>query len=118
MIRRLSVKAFKGLREFAIEPQNVNLLIGANGTGKTNFADLILFIALICQRGLNSALEEFGGLGNIRTRQPGKGTPFKFQIEFTLGEDRSRHKGSPVWICPGASQWGKSNRGALGRHRL
>ena len=61
MIRRLSVRAFKGLREFTIEPQNVNLLIGANGTGKTNFADLIVFLSLICQRGLNGALEELGG---------------------------------------------------------
>lgn len=90
MIRKLGVRAFKGLREFTIEPQNVNLLIGANGTGKTNFADLILFLSLICQRGLSSALEELGGLASVRTRQPGKGTPFKLQIEFSLDEDRPR----------------------------
>ena len=57
MIRELSARNFKGLREFSIKPQNVNLLIGANGTGKTNFTDLIYFLSLICQRGLNSALE-------------------------------------------------------------
>jgi ABC-type uncharacterized transport system ATPase subunit len=40
MITQLNVRAFKGLREFSIAPRRVNLLIGANGTGKTNFADL------------------------------------------------------------------------------
>jgi predicted ATPase len=90
MILRLSAKAFKGLRDFTIEPLNVNLLIGANGTGKTNFADLILFLSLLCQRGLTSALDELGGLANVRTRQPGKGTAYKFQIKLSLAEDRSR----------------------------
>ncbi len=91
MITRLDVRAFKGLREFSITPQRVNLLIGANGTGKTNFTDLIAFIASLCPRGLSATIEEeFGGLERVRTRQPGAGTPFKLRIEFQLGEDPSR----------------------------
>jgi predicted ATPase len=91
MITRLDVRAFKGLREFSITPQRVNLLIGANGTGKTNFTDLIAFIASLCPRGLSATIEEdFSGLERVRTRQPGAGTPFKLRIEFQLGEDPSR----------------------------
>ena len=90
MITQLNVRAFKGLHEFNIKPQRVNLLIGANGTGKTNFTDLVAFIASLCPRGLAAAIEEFGGLERVRTRQPGAGTPFKFRIEFRLGEDLSR----------------------------
>lgn len=102
MIQELNARNFKGLREFTIEPQSVNLLIGANGTGKTNFTDLILFLSLICQRGLNSALEELGGLASVRTR-PGRPASYRQQdsrthapqhttleIKFRLGEDRSR----------------------------
>ena len=91
MITRLRVRRFKGLREFDIRPLRVNLLIGANGTGKTNFADLIAFIASLCPKGLSATIEEdFGGLTRVRTRQPGAGTPYKLQIEVWLGEDRSR----------------------------
>jgi predicted ATPase len=90
MLTQLTVSAFKGLRRFSIKPQRVNLLIGANGTGKTNFADLIAFIASLGPQGLASTIQNFGDLAQIRTRQAGSNTPYKFQIEFQLGEDRSR----------------------------
>jgi len=90
MIKRLQVRAFKGLREFDIRPGRVNLLIGANGTGKTNFTDLIEFISKLCPLGLLGALEKFGGLAQVRTRLPGAGTPYKFKIALTLGEDPHR----------------------------
>jgi predicted ATPase len=89
MITKLTVRAFKGLREFSIEPRRINLLIGANGTGKTNFADLVDFIARLSRRGLSETVAEFGGLPRVRTRKL-KGPPYKFKIEFWLGEDQSR----------------------------
>ncbi|MGD9101593.1 MAG: AAA family ATPase, partial [Anaerolineae bacterium] len=90
MINRLSVRAFKGLREFSIMPGRVNLLIGANGTGKTNFADLVAFIARLCPLGLFRTVESFDGLSQVRTRQPGAGTPYKLKIAVQLGRDPLR----------------------------
>lgn len=90
MLTQFSARAFKGLRSFSIAPQAVNLLIGANGTGKTNFADLIAFVVAVCQRGLSAAIENAGGLEHMRTRQPSAGTPYRFRIELRLGEDVSR----------------------------
>lgn len=90
MITNLNVRAFKGLREFDISPKRVNLLMGANGTGKTNYTDLIAFIASLCPRGLLATMEDAGGLHQVRTRQPGAGTPFKFRVDLELGKDPSR----------------------------
>ncbi len=90
MITKLGARAFKGLREFNIAPQRVNVLLGANGTGKSNFADLIAFMSKIPVRGLVSAMDDFGGLPQVRTRQPGVGTPYKLQLDLNLSEDRSR----------------------------
>ncbi len=90
MIAQFSVRAFKGLRQFTISPQRMNLLIGANGTGKTNFTDLVAFVAALCQRGLSAAVENAGGLAQVRTRRPGVGTPYRMRIELRLGEDASR----------------------------
>lgn len=90
MIRRLRVRAFKGLREFSIDPDRVNLLIGANGTGKTNFADLVSFISLLPVLGLPATVDKFDGLDQVRTRQPRAGRPYRLEIEIHLGPDRSR----------------------------
>jgi predicted ATPase len=90
LLTQLSVSAFKGLRQFTIAPQRVNLVIGANGTGKTNFADLMAFIASLGSQGLISTIQSFGDLAQVRTRQPGKGAPYKLQLEIQLSEDRSR----------------------------
>lgn len=90
MIARLKVRAFKSLRDFDVAPRRVNLLIGANGTGKTNFTDLIAFIASLCPKGLTATVEGLSGLDHVRTRQSGAGPSYKLQIDLTLGEDQSR----------------------------
>jgi predicted ATPase len=90
MIKRLTVRAFKSLRSFDIYPQKINLLIGANGTGKTNFADLISFLAGVCRRGLSETIADLGGLPQIRTRSI-RGAPYKLLIKIQIGEDRPRN---------------------------
>ncbi|WP_129673426.1 AAA family ATPase [Candidatus Chloroploca sp. Khr17] len=88
MITRLTGRGFKGLREFDIQPSKINVLIGANGTGKTNFADLIDFFSLIARRGLVEAFGEYGGLEQVRTRTPRGAFTMRFRLE--LGEDKDR----------------------------
>jgi predicted ATPase len=90
MIAKLRVRAFKGLREFNIDPDRVNLLIGANGTGKTNFADLVSFVSLLPVLGLPATIDKFDGLDQVRTRQPRAGRPYRLEVEIHLNEDRSR----------------------------
>lgn len=90
MINQLTVRAFKGLREFDIQPGRVNLLIGANGTGKTNFADLVDLIARLCPLGLLRAMQSFGGLSQVRTQQPRAGMPYKLKVAVRLGNDPLR----------------------------
>jgi predicted ATPase len=90
MITKLNVRAYKGLKEFAIEPKNVNLLIGANGTGKTNFADLIEFISLTCRMGLSEAFDRQGGLDEVRTKLPGVGRKLSLHCSLALGPDPNR----------------------------
>lgn len=90
MIEQLSASAFKSLRSITLEPKNVNLLIGANGTGKTNFADLIEFISLACRFGLEEAFNKRGGLDEVRTMQPSVGKRPRFSIDVRLGADPHR----------------------------
>ncbi len=89
MITKLSVKGFKSFRDFVIQPGHMNLVIGANGTGKSNLADLVRFIARISKDGLRTTINNMGGESSVRTRTT-TGAPLKFRIEFDLGQDISR----------------------------
>ncbi len=89
MITDLNIKGFKSFRDFAIQPGHIDLVIGANGTGKSNLADLVRFIARIPRDGLKSAINNMGGENSIRTRTA-SGAPIKFHLEFELGQDTSR----------------------------
>ncbi len=90
MIVNLEASYFKGLRWFSITPKNVNLIIGANGTGKTNFADLIDFLSLTCRFGLKEAFERHGGLDEVRTKLPGGGRPPALKCAIVLDRDNYR----------------------------
>jgi len=90
VITKLEAWAFKGLKKFIIWPQNINLLIGANGTGKTNFADLIDFLSLTCRFGLKEAFDKHGGLDEVRTKLPGVGSPLSLHFSISLNSDAYR----------------------------
>lgn len=46
MIENIHIKGYKSIKEAKIELRPINLLIGANGSGKTNF---ILFSISKCE---------------------------------------------------------------------
>ena len=85
MIKQLEVAAFKGFKSFVMKPKNVNLLIGANGTGKTNFADLLDFLSLTCRIGLKGAFEKYGSLDEVRRMVPGAGRIPVLRSSIELG---------------------------------
>ncbi|MBM9520465.1 AAA family ATPase [Desulforhopalus vacuolatus] len=41
MIKTLSIKGFKTLRDFSIDLGTVNVFIGANGSGKSNILEAL-----------------------------------------------------------------------------
>lgn len=56
-IRTIQVSGFKSLRQIEVELTSLNVLIGANGAGKSNFASLFEFLAA----SLDARLEEYVG---------------------------------------------------------
>jgi len=97
MIDKLIVKSFKSLRSINLTPQNVNLVIGANGTGKSNFADVFEFVSYCLRYGLKEAVDKFNGLDEIRAKKTGSGRPYTFHIEVHLGQDTWRGIKSAVY---------------------
>lgn len=66
MLREISVSGFKSLSDFqiAIHP-GLNVLVGPNGSGKTNIIRLFDFLSFLQQHSLSEAISKSGGAGEI-----------------------------------------------------
>jgi len=68
----LSVKGFRRLQDINLEMRDLTVMIGANGSGKTSFLDVMSIIGASANGKLNDALQTKGGLNEILTRGKAK----------------------------------------------
>ena len=60
-------------------------LVGVNGAGKSNFLDALHLVRDALNGSLDNALNERGGLSEVRRRSSGHPTHFGIRLEFDLG---------------------------------
>lgn len=69
MIEFIKVKGFKSLYDFELNlKQGLNILVGPNGSGKTNIVHFFEFISYLTYRDLTEAVSLMGGVGSIFTK--------------------------------------------------
>ncbi|GIJ95953.1 chromosome segregation protein SMC [Capnocytophaga stomatis] len=51
-MKRITIKGYKSIRELSLTMQNINIFIGANGSGKSNFLSFFDFLQQIYRRNL------------------------------------------------------------------
>jgi predicted ATPase len=87
-IREISVSNFRSFQELQIEPDNFNIIIGSNASGKSNLIQIFKFIRDIAKYGLNNAISLQGGVEYLRNTNIGAKQPFSFRIRYMLEEKR------------------------------
>lgn len=87
-IREISVSNFRSFRELQIEPDNFNIIIGSNASGKSNLIQIFKFLRDIAKYGLNNAISLQGGVEYLRNTNIGAKQPFSFRILYVLEEKR------------------------------
>jgi predicted ATPase len=87
-IREIGVTNFKSFREFAFEPDDFNIIIGSNASGKSNLIQVFKFIRDIAKYGLNNAISLQGGVEFLRNTIIGPQAPLTFRILYLLEEKR------------------------------
>ena len=65
MIRRLHVKNFRSLRDVTLEPGLLNVFVGPNSSGKSNYIDSLKFLTDLAKFGLSHAFSERGGFTEV-----------------------------------------------------
>ena len=65
MLKKLEIKGFKSIKEMQLELHALNILIGANGVGKSNFISLFRLINNIIEQNLQLYISQSGGVDSI-----------------------------------------------------
>lgn len=65
MINRIEIENFKSIREINLELKPINILIGANGAGKSNFIGFFRLLKNMYDRNLQNYVAEEAGADNI-----------------------------------------------------
>lgn len=71
--------------------QPLTYLVGANGAGKSNFLDALHLVRDALAGSLDNALNERGGLNEVRRRSSGHPTNFGIRLEFRLSDGQHGH---------------------------
>ena len=115
VLRSLHVRGYRSLRDFKLPLGPVNIITGANGTGKSNLYQALMLVARAARGEFARGIAEDGGTasmlwaGGERIRYSKKRPPKRFQlaIETDLG-DYTFAAGlpSPSSLPPGKSLFG------------
>jgi predicted ATPase len=89
MIKQLTVKNYRSLADVKIDLEPVTVLVGANGSGKSNIVDVLRFVRDALQMGLDAAVVNRHGMGTIR-RWSAKGRPFDVEISLQVEAEKVR----------------------------
>ena len=66
MITKIEVNGFKSLKDFELTLHNgLNILVGPNGSGKTNIVLFFEFLSKLVSMPVSEAITEMGGFGFI-----------------------------------------------------
>jgi len=80
-IVEIAVWNYKSLRSISMSPNGLNVLVGPNDSGKTNFADCLDFLSEVYRNGLRAAVTQKGGYENIVYRRRSRSTaPIGFSL--------------------------------------
>jgi len=79
--RDISIKGFRRLADVELELRPLNVLIGANGIGKSSFLDALSLLSSAAHGSLSRAISDLGGMSALVTYDRGPGLSFDISME-------------------------------------
>lgn len=90
-IERVVLRNYKSIAACDVSMSNLTFLVGANGSGKSNFLEALRFVTDCLRNSLDHALRDRGGIKEVRRRSSGHPTHFGIRLEFRLSDDSRGH---------------------------
>lgn len=85
-ITRIHVEGFRSLRDVTFEPGPVTVLIGANGSGKSNLLGFLGFVPVLWRRSLGRYVAKAGGASQVIYRGPTETGQLTFDVEWRIDD--------------------------------
>lgn len=91
VIRRVVLRNYKSIAACSVDLARLTFLVGANGSGKSNFLDGLRFVAESLRTSLDHALRDRGTIKEVRRRSGGHPNHFALRIDFCLQDGAVGH---------------------------
>lgn len=88
-LTRIILRNYKSIGNCDVRLGPLTFLVGNNGSGKSNFLDALHFVQDALTGSLDNALNERGGLSEVRRRSSGHPNHFGVRLEFVLPSGQS-----------------------------
>jgi predicted ATPase len=85
-IKKIKVSNFKSFDELEVELRPLNVVVGANASGKSNFIEIFRFLRDIVAFGLENAVSIQGGLEYLKNLQLDPARPLVLELEYADDE--------------------------------
>ena len=82
-LRHIHVKNFRSFNDAKIDLKNLNFLIGANSSGKSNLINVLAFLRDIVKCSLDDAVSMQGGIEYLRNMEIGASNDILIKAIFT-----------------------------------
>ncbi|MET3601975.1 AAA family ATPase [Martelella mangrovi] len=89
LINRVRLRNYKSIGSCDVRLNELSVLVGLNGSGKSNFLDSFSFISDACNSTLDTAMRNRGGLAAVRRKSSGHPTNFGMSFFMNLAEGRN-----------------------------
>lgn len=91
-LKQIKISNFKSLKNICFTPSEFTAIVGANASGKTNFAKALSFLSEVYEIGLERAILNAGGYENIALRKQRRSkAPLEFEIILTFEKEDLRN---------------------------
>jgi predicted ATPase len=94
------LRNYKSIGYCDVRLQPLTYLVGANGSGKSNFLDGLHLVRDALAGSLDNALNERGSLAEVRRRSSGHPTHFGIRLEFRLKAGQTGHYAFNIGALP------------------
>ena len=84
ILSRLVLQRFRSLPAERVKFSNPTFLVGQNGSGKSNFADVFAFLAEAMSSPLQAVLDHRGGLSTVAYRSAARSRPSNLGLAVEL----------------------------------
>lgn len=99
-LKRVVLRNYRSIGICDVRLGPLTYLVGANGSGKSNFLDALHLVRDALSSSLDNALNERGGLNQVRRRSYGHPTHFAIRLEFLLPDGRDGFYAFDVGALP------------------